>query len=65
MNHRHDRSESGFTIVELLMAMSFIAVLLVVITLTIIQISGIYNKGLTMRAVNQSGLRSAQIFVKR
>lgn len=55
MNRRNNKSESGFTIIELLMAMAFISVLLVVITLTIIQIGNIYNKGLTMRAVNQSG----------
>lgn len=52
---QRSNSESGFTIVELLMAMAFISVLLVIITLTIIQVSNIYNKGLTMRAVNQSG----------
>ncbi len=55
MNHRNNKRERGFTIIELMMAMAFISVLLVVITLTIIQIGSIYNKGLTMRAVNQSG----------
>ncbi|MDB5184080.1 MAG: hypothetical protein JWO07_761 [Candidatus Saccharibacteria bacterium] len=54
MYHKH-KSTSGFTIVELLMAMAFVSILLIVITLTVIQISNIYNKGLTMRAVNQSG----------
>ena len=37
------------------MAMAFVSVLLIVITLTVIQIGNIYNKGLTMRDVNQSG----------
>ena len=55
MNHKNNKKEFGFTIIELMMAMAFISVLLVVITLTIIQIGSIYNKGLTMRAVNQSG----------
>lgn len=55
MNHKSKKSEFGFTIIELMMAMAFISVLLVVITMTIIQIGNIYNKGLTMRAVNQSG----------
>jgi type II secretory pathway pseudopilin PulG len=53
--YRTNRSDSGFTIVELLMAMAFVSVLLVVITLTVIQISNTYNKGLTMRAVDQAG----------
>jgi type II secretory pathway pseudopilin PulG len=47
--------ESGFTIVELLLAMTFVTVLLIVIAMTVIQIAGIYDKGLTLRAVNQAG----------
>lgn len=45
----------GFTIIELMLSMSFIGVLLVAIALTTIQISNIYNKGLTLREVNQAG----------
>lgn len=54
MNHKV-KIASGFTIIELMMAMAFVSVLLVIITLTVLQISNIYNKGLVMRAVNQSG----------
>jgi len=41
--------------VELMLAMAFISVLLIVISMTVIQISHIYNKGITLREVNQTG----------
>lgn len=47
--------QQGFTIVELLLAMTFVSILLLSIALVVIQISNIYNKGLTLRAVDQSG----------
>src|ERR1044071_8859022 len=46
---------SGFTLVELMLAMTFISLLLIAIALTTIQISNIYNKGITLREVNQAG----------
>jgi prepilin-type N-terminal cleavage/methylation domain-containing protein len=52
MNHN---SKSGFTLIELMLAMTFISVLLVAIAMTTIQISNIYNKGITLREVNQAG----------
>jgi prepilin-type N-terminal cleavage/methylation domain-containing protein len=52
MNHNN---KSGFTLIELMLAMTFISVLLVAITMTTIQISNIYNKGITLREVNQAG----------
>lgn len=51
MNH----DNKGFTLIELMLSMTFIAVLLVAIALTTIQISNIYNKGITLREVNQAG----------
>jgi len=45
----------GFTLIELMLAMTFISVLLVAIALTVIQISNIYNRGLTLKEVNQAG----------
>ena len=48
-------NQSGFTIIELLLAMAFISVLLVGVAVTVIQISSIYNKGLTMKSVDQVG----------
>lgn len=54
MNHVA-KKQQGFTIIELMLAMSFIAVLLIAIAMTIIQIGNIYNKGLTLKEVNQVG----------
>jgi len=48
-------NKQGFTLIELMLAMTFIAMLLVAIALTTIQISNIYNKGITLREVNQVG----------
>jgi len=45
----------GFTLIELMLAMTFISVLLIAIALTTIQISNIYTKGITLREVNQVG----------
>lgn len=52
MNHV---KQKGFTLIELMLAMTFIAVLLIAIAMTTIQISNIYNKGITLREVNQAG----------
>lgn len=52
----HDkRSNNGFTLIELMLSMTFIAILLIAIAMTTIQISHIYNKGITLREVNQAG----------
>lgn len=51
MNH----DNKGFTLIELMLAMTFISVLLVAIAMTTIQISNIYNRGITLREVNQAG----------
>lgn len=50
----HDKT-NGFTLIELMLAMTFIAVLLMAIAMTTIQIGNIYNKGITLREVNQAG----------
>lgn len=55
MNHVAKKRQQGFTIIELMLAMSFIAVLLIAIAMTIVQIGSIYNKGLTLKEVNQTG----------
>ncbi len=62
MTQVRKRSDAGFTLVELTIAMAFISVLLLGIALLTLQISIIYNKGLTTRAVNEAGqLVSADI----
>lgn len=51
MNHY----KKGFTLIELMLAMTFISVLLLAIAMTVIQISNIYTRGLTLKEVNQAG----------
>lgn len=48
-------TSKGFTLVELTLSMTFISVLLLGIALLTLQISTIYNKGMTVRAVNEMG----------
>jgi prepilin-type N-terminal cleavage/methylation domain-containing protein len=48
-------SSRGFTMIELLFAMSFVSVLLIIILTATIGITRIYNKGITLKQVNQSG----------
>lgn len=49
-----NRKEKGFTMIELMLAMTFISMLLVAIALTIVQIANIYNKGIITKEVNSS-----------
>lgn len=51
---RQSKSQ-GFTIIELMLAMSFVALLLLAIAMVTMQIGHIYNKGMTLRQVNQAG----------
>lgn len=50
-----DRRSRGFTLVELMLAMTFISMLLVAIAVSTIQIMHTYNRGLTVKAINQAG----------
>lgn len=45
----------GFTLIELMLSTTFIAVLLIAVAMTTIQVSNIYNKGITLKEVNQAG----------
>ena len=57
MYHVHKKKhQQGFTIVELMLAMSFVSVLLVSIAMLTIQVSNIYTRGVTLRQVNEAGL---------
>jgi len=53
MNHIDKRQ--GFTLIELMLSMAFLSVLLIAIAMTVIQIGSIYNRGLTLKDVNQAG----------
>lgn len=52
---RPARRQLGFTIIELTLAMSFISILLLAITMTAIQAGKIYNRGIILRSVNSAG----------
>lgn len=54
MNHVAKTKQNGFTLIELMLAMTFISVLLLAIAMTIIQIGNIYNKGTTVKEINQA-----------
>ena len=45
--------KSGFTLIELMLSMTFVSVLLLTIALTVVQMSTTYNRGMTMKEVNQ------------
>lgn len=49
------KSKTGFTLVELILAMAFISVLLITIALLVINVTGIYTKGTTIKNVNVVG----------
>ena len=49
------RNKGGFTLIELMFAMAFVAFLMIFIVTSIVQIMRIYNKGLAIRDINQSG----------
>lgn len=51
MNQR--TRNTGFTLIELMLSMTFVSVLLLTIALTVVQMSTTYNRGMTMKEVNQ------------
>ncbi len=53
MSHR--RTQHGFTLVELMLAMAFISALLLAIALLTVQIGTTYTRGMTVKDVNQIG----------
>lgn len=52
MTQKH--KTKGFTLIELMLAMSFISMLLLSIAMVAIQAGKIYNRGLTLSSLNQS-----------
>ena len=47
--------KKGFTIIEITLAMTFLAILMVQIATLIMRVTNIYQKGLAMRAINATG----------
>ncbi|RWZ79528.1 MAG: hypothetical protein EOT04_01290 [Candidatus Chaera renei] len=58
------RSDSGFTIIELLMAMAFLAFLLIFVVTATVQMMRSYSKGLTIKQMNQSGRSLAEEMIR-
>lgn len=58
------KRQNGFTIVELMFAMTFLSVLLIIAMLSSLSIMRTYSKGLALKQVNQSG-RSISAEVQR
>lgn len=53
MNHVN-RKNTGFTLIELMLAMGFISALLLAIAFTVIQVGRLYNQGMTLKEINSS-----------
>lgn len=55
MNQRRNQhQDKGFTLIELMLSMTFVSVLLMGIAMTVIQMANIYNRGMTVKEVNQA-----------
>ena len=54
MTQQINQSTRGFTLIELMLSMTFVAVLLLTIAMTVVQMGTIYNRGMTIKEVNQS-----------
>lgn len=50
-----NKKQAGFTIIELLLAMAFIAFMILFVVLAIIQSTKLYSKGLAISQINQTG----------
>jgi len=55
MSQRRKQSQAGFTIVELTLAMVFVAFILIFTALTIVQMLRTYDKAISMKQINQAG----------
>lgn len=55
MEKQNSKTKKGFTIVEVTIVTAFVAMLLIAITVIITQITAIYQKGLTLKAINSVG----------
>ncbi len=52
---KYKQPQSGFTITELSLAMSLLGVLMFILLISAMNFVNIYNKGITLKRVNQSG----------
>lgn len=57
---RRAKRQKGFTLVELLLALAFVAFVLIFATTTIVQVMRTYNKGLAVKEINQTARATLQ-----
>lgn len=57
--YQEPKRSNGFTLVELMLAMSFIAILLISIAMLSIYLTTLYDRGSTMKDINQAGTEIA------
>lgn len=50
-----NNTQRGFTVIELTLAMAFLAFILLFTTTTLVQMMRTYNKGITIKQINQAG----------
>lgn len=55
MTHPAKRRQQGFTLIELMIAVAFVAFILIFATTAVIQVMQTYNKGLSIKQINQAG----------
>lgn len=53
------KTSSGFTIIELSLAMTFVSILLIAVAMLSIQLTNQYSRGLTLKEVAQAGTEAA------
>lgn len=53
--HRASHKQRGFTLIELMLALSFLAFILIFIVSAMVQYMNTYNKGLVYKEINQAG----------
>ena len=54
MTHRAN-NQKGFTLIELMIALAFVAFILIFATTAVIQVMQTYNKGVAVKQINQAG----------
>lgn len=52
---RRVKSQNGFTLIELILALAFVSFILIFAVTAVIQVMGTYNKGLAVKDINQAG----------
>lgn len=51
----HPGNQKGFTLIELMIALAFVAFILIFATTAVIQVMQTYNKGVAVKQINQAG----------